>query len=78
MSSISLAWNNLNHDCMLSNNGVQWAVFDKGGIARFNLSACLDSKSFNLCTHFLLKDPGEFQLSGNFLWQVSGNKFRRC
>lgn len=76
MSSISLAWSNLNRDSMFSNDSIEWAVSDEGGIARLNLSACLDSKCFNCSTHFLLEGLGEFQFAGNFTWQVNGNDFR--
>lgn len=61
---------------MFSNHGVEWAVSDEDGVARFNLSACLDSKGFNRGTHSLLKALGEFQLACNFPWQVNGNDFR--
>lgn len=64
--SISLAWSNLNGDSMFSDNDVEWAVSDEGSIARFDLSACLDSESFQFSTHFLLEGLGE----------VNGNDFR--
>ena len=76
MSLISLTWSNLNHDSMFSNNGVEWTVLDEGSVARFNLSACLDSKGFKRSTHFLLKGPGEFHFVGKFPWQVNRNDFR--
>lgn len=50
LSFISLASRNLNWDCMFSNNGIKWGISDEGSIARFNLSAHLDSKGFNCST----------------------------
>lgn len=76
MLSISLAWSNLNQDGMFSNHGVEWDISDEGGIARFNLSACLDTKGFHFHTHFLLEGLGESHFVGNFTWQVNGNDFR--
>lgn len=37
---------------MPSNDGIEWAVSDEGGIVRFNLSACLDSIGLEFFTHF--------------------------
>lgn len=71
MSSILLAWSNLNNDRMFSNYGVEWAVFDEGCVARFNLSARLDSKGFDYSTHFLFKG-----LADNSTWQVNRKDFR--
>lgn len=41
---ISLAWSNLHSSNVFSNDGVEWTVSDEGGIVRFDLSACLNSK----------------------------------
>lgn len=78
LTSISLAWSNLNKDSVFSNHGIEWAVSDEGGVARFNLSACLEAEGFNCCTHFLHEGLGVFQFADNSSWQVNRNDFRGC
>lgn len=75
MSSILLAWSNINQDSMFSNYGVEWTVSDESSVVRFDLSARLDSKGFKCSTHFPLKGPGDFPLD-NFAWHINRNDFR--
>lgn len=52
---------------MPSNNGIEQAVSDEGGIVRFNLSACLDSIGCKFFTQLALVALDDFMLVYNLL-----------
>lgn len=47
---------------MPSNNGIEQAVSDEGGIVRFNLSACLDSIGCKFFTQLALVALADFMV----------------
>lgn len=59
---------------MPSNNGIEQAVSDEGGIVRFNLGTCLDSISNKFFAPLPLVAPDDFMLVYNLL--ATGVDFR--